>query len=124
MESCSGSAFSHAVERSRQNRGPFPSGRQIDVFRIFTQGGKNGLLLNYFYVSRHFGDKTQLDAEWAEVVQDAQQEADKRRAVEVMLIASRRGASVLSRLIAENENERAAFFGKQNGAWTEIQPKR
>jgi hypothetical protein len=88
---------------------------------MFTQGGNNGLLLNYFYVSGHFGDQTEFDAEWAEVVQDAQQEANKRNAIEVMLIASRRGASVLSRLTTENE--RAAFFRKQDGAWIEIKPK-
>jgi hypothetical protein len=83
---------------------------------MFATQGKSGLRLGYVYVSRHFDDKTEFDAEWAEFVQDVQPEADKRNAVEVMVIGHRRGGSFLSRVFTENE--RVTLFTKRNGKWT------
>jgi hypothetical protein len=94
-----------------------PSGREIDVSKILGVYSKTGLRLSYTYVSKHFDDKTVFGAEWADFVQYVQQEADKRNAVEVMVISHRQGGSVLSR--AFTENERVGRFTKQNGRWTE-----
>ena len=92
------------------------TGRQIDVSNMFAAQGKTGLRLGYVYLSRHFDDQAVFDAEWAEFVQYAQQEADERNAVELMMIGHRRGGSFLTRLV--RENERVALFTKQNGRWT------
>ena len=98
-----------------------PSGRQVDIFRIFTTGTEPRVVLDYFYVSRYFDDKVEFEREWAEVVQDAQQEADRRNAVELMLIANRRGANILLRLF--REDERGRLFRKQAGTWAEVRPR-
>jgi hypothetical protein len=99
------------------------SGRRIDVFRIFTTGSEPRMVLHFFYITRHFDSKVDFDQEWAEVTQDAQQEADKRNAVELVLIGSRPGAGLLSlasRLV--REHERGSFFRKRDGKWVEVTP--
>jgi hypothetical protein len=99
-----------------------PSGRQVDISHLSTRQGKTGLRLHYVYVSSQLDDMTAFAAEWAEVAEDAQRDAGKVDAVEVLLIAHRRGGSPLSR--AFTLNEWVTLYRKQNGRWTAENPKR
>jgi hypothetical protein len=94
------------------------SGRQIDVFRIFTTDSSRGLVLHYFYITRHFREPAEFEPEWSEVVDDAQAEADKRKASDLMLVGSERDAWLIARVF--REVERTRFFRKEPDHWVEV----
>jgi hypothetical protein len=94
------------------------SGRQIDVFRVFTTDSSKGPMLHYFYITRHFREPAEFEREWSEVLDDAQAEADKRKASELMLVGSERDAWLIARLF--REVERTRFFRKEQDHWVEV----
>lgn len=83
-----------------------PSGRRVEVFRIFPQEGPRGTMLNYFYYSPHFGDQAAFDEESAAVLLDAQREAEEHKAQELILIAG-----------VKNEGLLALVTGSKSHSW-------
>jgi len=76
-----------------------PSGRQVEIFRIFAQEGlPDGTAVNYFYFSRHFGDHVAFEQEWSAILPDALREAEEHKARQLFLIASEKGRGLLSLL--------------------------
>jgi hypothetical protein len=75
-----------------------PSGRQIEVFRIFPQKGPNGTMLNYAYFTVHFGDQAAFEQERTDVLEDAQREADQQKADTLVLGAMQKDRGLFTLL--------------------------
>jgi hypothetical protein len=94
------------------------SGRQIEVFRVFSQEGPRGTILNYFYFTRHLSDRPALEPEWAEVLSDAQREAQQAKARELILIASEKHHWLVTLLT--HDRSHSGFYQRDGDTWRKV----
>jgi len=95
------------------------SGRQIEVFRIFSQEGPRGTMLNNFYFTHHLGDPPALEREWAEVLTDAQREAEQGKVREFILIASEKRHWLVALL--SRDRSHSGFYRRDGDTWHKVQ---
>ena len=94
------------------------SGRQIEVFRVFSQEGPRGTMLSYFYFTQHLGDPPALESEWAEVLSDAQREAEQAKARELILVASEKHHWLVTLL--GRDRSRSGFYQRDGDTWRKV----
>ena len=95
-----------------------PSGRKVEVFRVFAQEGPRGTMLNYFYFSPHFGDDAAFRDEAVAVLIDAQREADEHKAQELILIANEKGNAILALLTGRKSH--SWLYRRSEKEWQKV----
>ena len=98
------------------------SGRQIEVFRVFEQEGPRGPMLNYFYNTEYLGDRPKLEAEWADILPDAQAEAEKAKAQEIYILAGAKRHYFISFLL-HGRTDRSVLYRSDGHTWHKVWEK-
>jgi hypothetical protein len=91
------------------------------VFRVFSQEGPRGTLLNYFYFTHHLADPAAFEHEWADVLSDAQREADQAKARELILIAGEKRHWLVTLLTRDPSH--SEFYRRDGDAWRKVREK-
>jgi len=94
------------------------SGRQIEVFRVFPQEFPGGRTLNYFYFSENLSDRLKLEDEWKEVLSDAQQEAARAKAQQIILIANAKQHWFVS--LISSRRSHSALYKLDGQTWHKV----